>query len=51
MLKRRLACGSMVLTVYSVFRFFARRAKKRKQKESKVPLRKITLGPTRKSYY
>jgi len=34
--------GSMVLTVVSVVRFFARRAKKRTTKEDKVPLRRIT---------
>src|SRR5262249_29744721 len=33
------ACGSMVLLYFSVFRFFALRAKKRKTKGGKVPLR------------
>jgi hypothetical protein len=48
-LKRFFACGSMVLTILSVVRFFALRAKKRTTKDDTVPLRMITFGPPRKS--
>jgi hypothetical protein len=47
--KRLLACGSMVLSVLSVFRFCPRRAQNETQKEDEVPLRMITFGPLRKS--
>jgi hypothetical protein len=37
-LRAPLACGSMVLAILSVVRFFALRAKKRTTKEDTVPL-------------
>jgi hypothetical protein len=47
---RLLACGSMVLPVLSVFRFFRSASEKdEKQKEDKVPLRMITSNPLHKS--
>jgi len=38
------ACGSMVLPISSVVRFFALRAKNEQQKEDKIPLRVTTFG-------
>jgi hypothetical protein len=38
-----LACGSMVLTILSVFRFCAQRAQKRNTKEDKAPLLMILM--------
>jgi uncharacterized membrane protein YkvI len=43
-LKRHFACGSTVLTILAVVRFFALRAKKRTTKRRKVPLCTTTSG-------
>jgi hypothetical protein len=43
------ACGSMVLSILSVFRFCALRAQKRNTKEDEVPLQTIACSHSKRA--